>query len=141
MCKMISSESIIGNFLLAALEKGDDRINVDKLFMFESLLGSNLNHLNYFTCLNYMNILDFAEDYPFFVKSVNEINVCMTDSYDQYVLSNKLSRYFKMGLPKVVINEMQTVSQKCWRIEFEGKKYKRCYTWLHTFGRTVLENN
>lgn len=57
MCKMISSESIIGNFLLAALEKGDDRINVDKLFMFESLLGSNLNHLNYFTCLNYMNIL------------------------------------------------------------------------------------
>ena len=48
MCKMISSESIIGNFLLAALEKGDDRINVDKLFMFESLLGSNLNHLNYF---------------------------------------------------------------------------------------------
>ena len=87
MCKMISSESIIGNFLLAALEKGDDRINVDKL-------------------------LDFAEDYPFFVKSVNEINVCMTDSYDQYVLSNKLSRYFKMGLPKVVINEMQTVSQK-----------------------------
>ena len=60
MCKMISSESIIGNFLLAALEKGDDRINVDKLFMFESLLGSNLNHLNYFTCLNYMNILDFA---------------------------------------------------------------------------------
>lgn len=79
MCKMISSESIIGNFLLAALEKGDDRINVDKLFMFESLLGSNLNHLNYFTCLNYMNILDFAEDYPFFVKSVNEINVCMTD--------------------------------------------------------------
>ena len=53
MCKMISSESIIGNFLLAALEKGDDRINVDKLFMFESLLGSNLNHLNYFTCLNY----------------------------------------------------------------------------------------
>ena len=112
MCKMISSESIIGNFLLAAVEKGDDRINVDKLFMFESLLGSNLNHLNYFTCLNYMNILDFAEDYPFFVKSVNEINVCMTDSYDQYVLSNKLSRYFKMGLPKVVINEMQTVSQK-----------------------------
>ena len=106
MCKMISSESIIGNFLLAALEKGDDRINVDKLFMFESLLGSNLNHLNYFTCLNYMNILDFAEE------SVNEINVCMTDSYDQYVLSNKLSRYFKMGLPKVVINEMQTVSQK-----------------------------
>ena len=60
MCKMISSESIIGNFLLAALEKGDDRINVDKLFMFESLLGSNLNHLNYFTCLNYMNILDFV---------------------------------------------------------------------------------
>lgn len=29
--------------------------------------------------------------------------------------------------------------KKCWRIEFEGKKYKRCYTWLHTFGRTVLE--
>lgn len=76
--KMISSESIIGNFLLAALEKGDDRINVDKLFMFESLLGSNLNHLNYFTCLNYMNILDFAEDYPFFCK-VCERNQCMYD--------------------------------------------------------------
>ena len=69
MCKMISSESIIGNFLLAALEKGDDRINVDKLFMFESLLGSNLNHLNYFTCLNYMNILDL----------VCERNQCMYD--------------------------------------------------------------
>ena len=55
MCKMISSESIIGNFLLAALEKGDDRINVDKLFMFESLLGSNLNHLNYFTCFLFLN--------------------------------------------------------------------------------------
>lgn len=111
MCKMISSESIIGNFLLAAVEKGDDQINIEKLFKFESLLGSHLNRLNYFTCLNYMNILDFAEDYPFFIKSVNEINVCMTDAYDQCVLSNKLNRYFKMGLPKVVINEMQTVSK------------------------------
>ena len=108
---MISSESIIGNFLLAALEMGDNQVNIEKLFMFESLLSTQLNRLNYFTCLNYMNILDFAEDYPFFIKSVNEINVFLTDSYDPYVLSNKLNRYFKMGLPKVVINEMQAVSK------------------------------
>ena len=111
MCKIISSESIIGNFLLAALEMGNDKVNIEKLFMFESLLSSNLNRLNYFTCLNYINILDFAEDYPFFIKSVNEDNVSLTDSYEPYVLSNKLKRYFKMGLPKVVINEMQTASK------------------------------
>ena len=94
MCKMISSESIIGNFLLAALENGDDLISIEKLFK-----------------LNYMNILDFAEDYPFFIKSVNEINVYLTDSCDQCALSSKLNRYFKMGLPKVVIREMQVVSR------------------------------
>lgn len=111
MCKMISSESIIGNFLLAALENGDDLISIEKLFKFESLLNSKLNSFNYFTYLNYMNILDFAEDYPFFIKSVNEINVYLTDSCDQCTLSNKLNRYFKMGLPKVVIREMQVVSK------------------------------
>ena len=58
-----------------------------------------------------MNILDFAEDYPFFIKSVNEINVYLTDSCDQCALSSKLNRYFKMGLPKVVIREMQVVSR------------------------------
>ena len=111
MCKMISSESIIGNFLLAALENGDDLISIEKLFKFESLLNSKLNSFNYFTCLNYMNILDFAEDYPFFIKSINEINVYLTDSCDQCALSSKLNRYFKMGLPKVVIREMQVVSR------------------------------
>lgn len=111
MCKMISSESIIGNFLLAALEMGDDQVNIEKLFMFESILSSHLNRLNYFTHLNYMSILDFADDYPFFIKSVNEINVSLTDSYDSRVLLNKLNRYFKMGLPKAVINEMQAVSK------------------------------
>lgn len=111
MCKMISEESIIGNFLLAAVENGVSQIEVEKLFRFEMLLGTNLDKFNYFTCLNYMNILDFAENYPFFIKSVNEKNVQLTDSFGQDVLSNKLSRYFKMGLPKTVINEMQTASK------------------------------
>lgn len=111
MCKIISSESIIGNFLLASVELGNYQVNIDNLFAFEKLLDSNLKQLNYFTCLNYMNILDFAEDYPFFVKSVNESCVHLTDSFEQNVLSNKLNRYFKMGLPKIVIDEMQTVSK------------------------------
>lgn len=111
MCKMISSESLIGNFLLASLEMGNHKIEIDELFAFESNLGSHLNHLNYFTRLSYSNILDFVDDYPFFIKSVNESSVSLTDSYDLAVLSNKLKRYFKMGLPETVIKEMQAVSK------------------------------
>lgn len=111
MCKNISSESIIGNLILAVVEKGADQIEIEKLFKFETNLRSNLNRLNYFTSLNYVNILDFADDYPFFVKSVNDSNVYLTDRYEPHVLSCKLNRYFKMGLPKAVINEMKTVSE------------------------------
>lgn len=111
MCKIISGESIIGNFLLAAVEIGVFQVKIEKLFEFETLLSTYLDKLNYFTCLSYMNILDFAEDYPFFIKSVSENSVHLTDSFGRDVLSNKLSRYFKMGLPKTVINEMQTASK------------------------------
>lgn len=112
MCKIIRSEPIIGNFLLAAVESGKTQVEIKELYAFKDLLNSSLNVQNYFAPLNYMNILDFADDYPFFVKSVSESDVHLNDSDGYDILLYRLNRYFRMGLPGIVAAEMQTASKR-----------------------------
>ncbi len=64
MSKVIRTNAIIGNFLLAAAEKGIYQIRITELFKFDRLLSPNLNRLDYFTCLCYTDILDFMDTYP-----------------------------------------------------------------------------
>lgn len=111
MSKILSSESLIGNYILAAVEKGDSEVNLDKLFEYESRLSSQLSPLGYSTHLDYTSILDFSDNYPFFIGSVNESSVPITSSDDPCYLRNRLVRHFRMGLPKVVVNAMKNVSE------------------------------
>lgn len=112
MCKIISSESVIGNFIIEAVAKEDFQIKISKLFEFETALSQMLTKLDYYTNLNTLKIVEFAESYPFFVKSIDEgyLNI-VNETKDNKVLTNKLERYFRLGMPRVVINQMQDTSK------------------------------
>lgn len=112
MCKMISSETVIGNFIIEAVEKEDFKIEISKLFEFDTKLSQILTKLDYYTNLNTLKIVEFAENYPFFVKSVDDgyLNI-VNEAKDNKVLTNKLERYFRFGMPKSVIDQMQNTSK------------------------------
>lgn len=112
MCKIISSETVIGNFIIEAVEKEDFKIEISKLFEFDTKLSQILTKLDYYTNLNTLKIVEFAENYPFFVKSVDDgyLNI-VNEAKDNKVLTNKLERYFRFGMPKSVIDQMQNTSK------------------------------
>lgn len=112
MCKIISSEAVIGNFIIESVERDNYDISIEKMNNYEKQLSENLEKYNYFTRFDFDEILDFTENYPFFVKSLqsNHMKIC-NKSNNNTNLINKLKRYFRIGMPTLVINEMVSVSK------------------------------
>lgn len=112
MCKLISSDSIIGNFVIESLEKNDFQIELQKLYDFDEQLSERLEKHNYYTNFDLQRVLDFKDNYPFLVESMD--NKCFsivkeTEKKDEFY--SMLIRYFRLGMPKVVIREMKIISQ------------------------------
>jgi len=112
MCKFISSDSVIGNFVIEILEKNDDfRIELTKLYAFDAQLSERLKEHNYYTKFENRRVLDFKDDYPFFIESLDKECFSIVNSEKKPELKSMLIRYFRVGLPKIVIEEMKTVSK------------------------------
>lgn len=110
MCKFISSDSIIGNFVIESVEKDDFQIELEKLYIFDKELSKRLKKHNYFTNFNVKEISSFKDNYPFIIKSYNNESFSIIqriESKDEF--HSMLIRYFRLGMPKVVINEMKQV--------------------------------
>lgn len=112
MCKIISSDSVIGNFVFEEVEKERYEIEIDELLKFERELSKKLKKFDYYTNFSKRCIINFMESYPFFIKSVSENTITINqDVFQHEKLFSKLERYFRLGIPQVVVNNMTEVYQ------------------------------
>ena len=112
MCTLISSEVVIGNFLIEAVEKNDYKIEIKKLYAYENKLTKQLKMHDYYTKFTSDKILAFQDNYPFFVTSVDNdfLNIVKRDN-DEKQFVTLLTRYFRLGLPKFVVEAMKKSSK------------------------------
>lgn len=108
MCKILSSEVVIGNFILDSLNQGKINIDLKDLIDFDSKLSTLLIAKNYFTHFNINSVFDFQINYPFLIDAIQENSLCLK-SIDNNIEQIKilLTRYFRMGLPNTVILDMK----------------------------------
>ncbi len=109
MCKIISSDLIIGNFVIESLEKDDFKIEFEKLYDFDDKLSSNLEKYNYYTNFDLSNVIEFKQNYSFLIESYDD--ECFNVVKDIENFQSLLIRYFRLGIPKFVIDEMKRVSK------------------------------
>lgn len=118
MCKIISSDAVIGNFILASVEKNSFDVSFEKIIDYDEKLSENLKAHHYFTRFDYEKILDFTENYPFFVEASEPGHIkIFPASNGKKNLVNQLMRYFRIGMPKLVIDEMKSVSDSIFAME------------------------
>lgn len=112
MCKIISSDAVIGNFILESVERNNFSISIEKMISYDEELSQKLRAYDYFTRFDFDEIIDFRDNYPFFVKSVESNYIKILDeTEDTRKLINQLKRHFRVGMPTLVINEMISVSK------------------------------
>ena len=111
MCKIISSDVVIGNFLLEAIERDTFNVLIEDMVIYDEDLSWKLNKYNYFTRFDYEKVLDFTENYPFFAQIIesNYIRI-MNKMNNKDKLREQLGRYFRIGIPTLVVNEIRSVS-------------------------------
>lgn len=111
--KLVHSNIIIGNFLIEAVSSGRKEFNIFHLLTFDNML-SELLPPEFYTDIDISKVLDFAYDYPFFIKSIDDdiviINYDGRSDKQKYI--NTLKRYFRIGMPKKVYNSMLKIFEK-----------------------------
>ena len=109
MCKVISSDSVIGNLILESVERNQFTISIEKMFNYDELLSQKLESEDYCAGFDYFEILDFIDDYPFFVSPIDSNCLLIKNIENKSVLINQLTRYFRIGMPTYVIDVMKSV--------------------------------
>lgn len=111
MCKLISAEIVIGNYILDAISNSMgsrvvEKISISKLIDYDEKL-SDLIGQGYFSKFNTNEIFEFQYNYPYIIRNINagemdlSINEGTVDSF-----KNRLERYFRMGLPSNIVEAM-----------------------------------
>lgn len=111
MCKFISSDSIIGNFVIESLERNNYKIEFEKLYNFDEQLSRNLKAYDYYTKFDLVKVFDFKEQYPFLIESLENECFNIVNNVEVESFQATLIRYFRLGMPKIVIDEMKSISQ------------------------------
>lgn len=112
MCKFISSDSIIGNFVIESLEKNNYKIEFEKLYDFDEQLSRSLEAHNYYTKFDLVKVFDFKEQYPFLIESLENECFNIVKNIEIESFQATLIRYFRLGMPKIVIDKMKSISQR-----------------------------
>lgn len=113
MWKLISSDTIIGNFVIESIEKNNFSIELQKLYSFDKELSGRLAQHNYYTNFDVKeDVSCFINQYTFLIESYNDEEFRIVQKNGtQEELRDTLLRYFRYGMPKVVINEMKQALQ------------------------------
>ncbi len=113
MKNLISSDLVIGNFVIEAVGSKRYQIGLNDFFQFEVILSENLKKKDYYTNISRLIINEFAEEYPFFVKSIDDQYIKLTEYInddDERRYRNMLLRYFRIGVPSFIVEEVQLAS-------------------------------
>ncbi len=109
---MISSDVVIGNFVIEAVKKDDFKIELSKLFSFDEELSKSLKQYDYYTKFTPEKIHDFQKNYPFFIASIDDNALTIaTDAKHSKEFLLLLIRYFRIGIPKLVVSEVEATSK------------------------------
>ena len=112
MCRFISSDVIIGNFIIEAVERNKFSVELQKLYSFDKELSGRLAQHNYYTNFNVKDVSCFGDQYPYLIESSSGDRFKITQNIgSQDEFRRMLIRYFRYGMPKVVINEMKQILQ------------------------------
>ena len=119
MCKIISSDAVIGNFILESLERKYLSSSINKIVEYDKALSQKLESYNYFTKFDFDEVLNFNYNYPFFIKSIETDHIEFLDKSDDISsVINQLKRYFRIGMPTIVVNEMISASDIIFKAEW-----------------------
>lgn len=111
MCKSINSNVVIGNFLIEAVTRDKKYVSYEELISFDDLISEKLNEINYITKFSVNQIFDFEDDYPFFIESIKDEKIYIYLEHKDITIS-RLQRYFRMGLPSVILDELTNTSSE-----------------------------
>lgn len=112
MCKIISSDLIIGNFIIEAVAKNDFKVEIGAIQKFDEELSQRLIKYDYYTNFSMTSVACFAEYYSFLIESLDEQYIkILNDEANEDRFAQKLNRYFRFGMPRIVIDEMHSVLQ------------------------------
>jgi len=112
MCKSISCDVVIGNFIIEAVIRNRHEVSFNDLIIFNNQVNDSLKQLDYFTKFSINGIFEFEDDYPFFVASSNDNGLEIKVKPDKIPVIQMLERHFRSGLPNNVITEFITASNK-----------------------------
>lgn len=112
MCKLISSDVVIGNLIIEAVKREYNQISFEEIYRFDKLISDALKGKDYVTQFSGSSLSEFFDNYPFFVSLIND--ECMQflnlESNRDSVMK-RLIRHFRIGLPNTVIAELTTASK------------------------------
>ena len=96
--KLLSSDVIIGNFIIEASIRCQEKISIDSLSSFDTIISKSIYKIGYVTDFSIERVIEFKENYPFFMSQTNEIYISKVD---------KLIKYFRIGLSNKLIHEFE----------------------------------
>lgn len=112
--KYISSDIIIGNYLIEAIEKFKHEIFIDDLIIFDRMISEKLNE-EYCTIFSLDGINNFEDTYPFFIVLGKNgkiiIKIDYNNKFQENELKECLNSYFRIGLPTDIVNVMKLASE------------------------------
>ena len=112
MCKKINAELVIGNILIEAIERKQILLTIEQIIEFETKFDELLKKDDAFTDFNLSEISLFTQNYPFFLEIKDSESVEIQTSNDQIdIFTNRLKRYFRIGLPNNIVNDVKQTSE------------------------------
>lgn len=115
MCKIISSDIVIGNFIIDQVGEDISKakvLTVEKLIAYDRKLSKKLKKGEYYTKFDVSDLTAFQNNYPFFVRKINENTIILSDHANNAAYKLQLMRYFRMGLPNNIIKSMVDASSE-----------------------------
>ncbi|MCL2135762.1 MAG: hypothetical protein FWH37_09525 [Candidatus Bathyarchaeota archaeon] len=112
MCKIISSDVIIGHCVLEAVKRGVTQVSFKQLIAFDEQIGAPLKEMDYFAKFSLYRVFEFEDKYPFFVSSISDDALIIDHGSNRAHTIERLKKYFRMGLPNVVIDTFTSASDK-----------------------------
>jgi hypothetical protein len=106
MRKAISSDVVIGNFLIETLERDREHIEFKNLFDFDKKISKTIRGKNYSTKFSVNSIFEFQDNYPFFVSLSDDNCLTIVKNGEKNITINRLIRHFRIGLPTFIVEKV-----------------------------------
>lgn len=110
MCKTITSEIIIGNFIIDSIknkkEVKSNVLEISNLINFEKRLSDALTE-DYCSEFTLSDLFLFQQNYPFLLEKIDDDNLYIIDTVKNDDVLKQLNRYFRIGVPSKIIQKME----------------------------------